>query len=221
MLARNRTTVKITTYVRSETESLDDILSLLQGRVFHVTKRAYLPSILAAGQIRPNADDTLPTSFGSSSNAFFRNRGCVSLFDYRPEPTEEMRFYRSKCWPFMPAQPGDSGIAILMLKPQVHSAIVPYTRWKEEGALSEMVVPYVEAGHPGPISAELIDEVLCLKIEEDPTSLPARLRKALKCRALTAQPHNTDARRALRLSNCRCARRWLRTLGENLWPHKN
>lgn len=79
----------------------------------------------------------------------------------------------------MPAQPDDDGIAILMLKPEVHSAIVLWTQWKEEGAWSEMVVPYVEVGHPGPISAELIDEVLYLKIEEVPTSLSARPRKAL------------------------------------------
>lgn len=170
--------MKITTYIRSETESLDDILSLLQGRVFHVTKRAYLSSILADGQIKPNTDAALPTTFDSSSNAFFRNRGCVSLFDYCPEPIEEIRCYRSKCWPFMPAEPGDDGIAILILKPEVHSAIVPWTQWKEEEAWNKMVVPYVEAGHPGPISAELIDEVLCLKIEEVPTSLSARLRKA-------------------------------------------
>ena len=177
-LARNRITVKLTSYFRSETESLDDILSLLQGRVFHVTKHAYLSSILADEQIKPNADGTLPTTFGFSSNAFFRNRGYVSLFDYRAEPTEDIRFYRRKCRPFMPAQPGDDGIAILILKPEVHSAIVPWTRSKEEGAPSEMVVPYVEAGHSGPISTELIDEVLCVKIEEDPMSFPARLRKA-------------------------------------------
>ena len=78
----------------------------------------------------------------------------------------------------MPTQSCDDGVAILVLKPDVHAALIPWTRWKEEGAWSEMVVPYVEAGHLGPISVDLIDEIVCLKIEEDPTSLAALLRKA-------------------------------------------
>jgi len=170
--------VKITTFARRETDSLDDILSLLQGRIFHVTKHAYLSSILADGEIKTNTDGSLPTTFGSSSNAFFRKRGCVALFDYRPEPTEEMMFYRRKCWPFMPARGCDDGIAILILKAEAHAAVIPWTRWKEEGDAKEMVVPFVEVGYRGPISVELVDEVLCLKLEEDPTSLAAHLRKA-------------------------------------------
>jgi hypothetical protein len=77
----------------------------------------------------------------------------------------------------MPGQPGDDGVAILILKPEIHSLLVPWTRWKEENALSEMVVPYVEAGHLGPISTDLIDQMFVVKIEEDPMSFTARLRK--------------------------------------------
>ena len=55
-LACNKTAMKLTSYVRSESEPIDDILSILQGRVFHVTKHKYLSSILADGQIKPNAD---------------------------------------------------------------------------------------------------------------------------------------------------------------------
>jgi len=170
--------VRITRHIRGESEPLDDILSLLQGRVFHVTKHEYLSSILADGQIKPNTDGTLPTTFGSSSNAYFRKRGCVAVFDYRAEPTEEIKFYRSKCWPFMPARDCNEGIAILLLKPDVYANLIPWTQSKEDGSLSEMVVPGVEAGHPGPIPLSAADEVLCLKLEEDPNSLAARLRKA-------------------------------------------
>ncbi len=170
--------MKLTTYVRSEMESFDDILSILQGRVFHVTKQTYLSSILEDGQIKPNADGALPSTFGSSYNAFFRNRNYVSLFDYRAEPTEDIQFYRRKCRPLFPAEPGEEGVAILIFKSEVLSSIVPWTRSKEEGVPSEMVVPYVEAGHLGPISIELIEEILCVKIEEDLMSYPARLRKA-------------------------------------------
>ena len=80
--------------------------------------------------------------------------------------------------PFMPARGCDDGIAILILKSEAHAAVIPWTRWKEEGDPKEMVVPFVEVGYRGPIAIDLIDEVVCLKLKEDPTSLAARLRKA-------------------------------------------
>jgi hypothetical protein len=155
---------------------MDDILSLMEGRVFHVTKNDYLPSILADEQIKPNTDGALPTTFGSSSNAYFRKRGCVALFDYRSTPTEEIRFHRSKCWPLMPAHDCKGGIAILLLKPEACDGLISWVESKKNGVPSEMIVPYVEAGYPGAISIELVDEVVCLKLEEDPNCLAARLR---------------------------------------------
>jgi len=169
--------VKTTAHIRRETESLDDISSLLEGRVFHVTKLAHLDAILIEGEIKPNGNGALPTTFGYVANGFFRKRNCVSLFDYRLEPTDKIRNFRMRCSPFQPALPDSDGIAILVFKPDVHAALIPWTRWKEENAFSDMVVPYVEAGYPGSISIDLIDEVICLKIEEDPNSLAAKLRK--------------------------------------------
>ena len=166
-----------TKYVRCETEPLDDVEALLQGCVFHVTKLAYLPSIVECGEIRPNADGALPTTFGSSKNAFFRNRNCVSLFDYRLEPTEEIKDFRRRCYPFRPAYPPNGAIAILILQPTVYDALIPWTMCKEENALSEMVVPYVEAGYPGPLPLRLVAEIMSVEITEDPKSLAAVLRK--------------------------------------------
>jgi hypothetical protein len=166
-------------YVRSESESLDDIEEYLQGKVFHVTRLAYLPSIIKSGEIRTNNSGMLPTTFGSSGNAFFKNRNCVSLFDYRPKPTEEIRNVRVRCYPFSPARPPNGAIAILILKPEVYDDLIPWTLSKEENALSEMIVPYVEAGYPGPISFDLVEEIISVEITEDPESFAARLRKAL------------------------------------------
>jgi hypothetical protein len=64
-----------------------------------------------------------------------------------------------------------------MLKKEVNEALVPWTRWKEEEARKEMVVPYVEAGHEGPISVDLIEEIICLEIEEDPNCYAALIRR--------------------------------------------
>ena len=168
--------MKVTEYVRLETESLDDITALLEGRVFHVTKRSNFDSIRSDGEIKANGDGTLETTFGYE-NAFFPKRDCVSLFDYRLEPPDET--FRMRLSPFKPAQsnPRSDGIAILFLKPEAYAALIPWTRCKEEDS-SEMIVPYVEAGYSGSISIDLIDEVIFLEIKEVPNSLSAQLRKA-------------------------------------------
>ena len=164
-------------YSRRETESLDDIEIYLQGRVFHVTRLAYLSSIVECGEIRPNSDGALPTTFGSSNNAFFRNRNCVSLFDYRPEPTDEIKDFRLRCYPFRPAFPPNGAIAILILRPAAYETLIPWTKWKDENVLSEMVVPHVEAGYPGPLPLRLVEEIISIEITEDTQSFAAQLRK--------------------------------------------
>jgi hypothetical protein len=164
-------------YSRRETEPLDDIKTYLQDRVFHVTRLAYLSSIVECGEIRPNSDRALPTTFGSSNNGFFRNRNCVSLFDYRPEPTDEIKDFRQRCYPFRPAFPPNGAIAILVLRPEAFDTLIPWTKWKDENALSEMVVPHVEAGYPGPLPLRLIEEIISIEITEDPQSFAAQLRK--------------------------------------------
>lgn len=164
-------------YVRRETESLDDLEKYLQGHVFHVTRLAYLPSIVECGEIRANCDGALPTTFGFSDNAFFRNRNCVSLFDYRSEPTEEIKELRSRCDPFRPAFPPNGGIAILILRPSAYEGLIPWTRWRDENASREMVVPQVETGYPGPLLLRLVAEIISLEITEDPESFAAQLRK--------------------------------------------
>jgi len=112
--------MRVSPYRRRESEPLDDLRALLQGRVFHVARLAALQSILEAGEVRANQDRSLPTTFGYLENGYFRNRGCVALFDYRAELSEQLEFYRSKCDPYGMASPENSGIAILFLKPAAH-----------------------------------------------------------------------------------------------------
>lgn len=162
---------------RKEGVSLADVDAMIEGHVFHVTRFAYWEAISVCGEVRPNTDGQLPSSFGFSDNSYFKNRGCVSLFDYRTPPDDTILDFRRRCHPFQPAKPGGDGIAILVLSKSAHGNLVPWTRCKEENALCEMVVPYVEIGHPGPISFSKIDQVIFLHIEEDPTSFAATLRR--------------------------------------------
>jgi hypothetical protein len=120
----------------------------------------------------------LPTTFGYLENGYFRNRGCVSLFDYRAEPTEQLEFFRSKCDPFQMAAPGRGGVAILFVAEAAYDQMLPWSQWKDENALSEMVVPHVEAGYRGSMSIELFDEIVTLELAEDPDSTMAIDRRA-------------------------------------------
>jgi hypothetical protein len=166
-------------YIRSESEPLGDIEAYLQGKVFHVTKLNYLSSIIECGEIKTNIKGELPSTFGVYNN-FFKNRNCVSLFDYRPEPTEKINGFRHRCHPLQPARPPSVGVAILFLSQKIYDDLVPWTKWKEENALREMIVPHVEAGYPGYIPLELVTEIIAVEITEDPTSLAACLRRCSK-----------------------------------------
>lgn len=155
---------------------MGDIEAEMEGRVFHVTRMAYLDSIVTAGEIRTNRDGALPTTFGYPGNGFFRSRDCVSLFDYREPPNDEIKEFRRRCYPFTPARPPNGAIAVLFVSPAAYDELVPWTRWKDENASSEMVVPHVEVGYPGPLPLRLVDEVISIELKEDPHSLAARLR---------------------------------------------
>ncbi len=167
--------------VRSESESLDDIKEYLQGKVFHVTKIDYLPSIIKCGVIKIDPEDKLPTTFGIY-NGFFKNRNCVSLFDYRPEATKEINDFRRRCYPFQPARLPSKGIAILFLKSEYWTNLIPWTQWKEEKAYEEQIVPYVEVGYPVSIPLTHIGEIISVELTEGPNSISATYRKISESR---------------------------------------
>jgi hypothetical protein len=181
--------LKVSKYERSETESLDDLRALMQGRVFHVSRLGSLRQILADGEIRHNRDRLLPTAFGYLSNGYFRNRGCVSVFDYRADATDVIAERRSRCCPFSPASPDSDGIAIFVLDPATHARLRPWTDWEDEKASSEMVVPRVEAGYPGAIPLALISEILTLEVIEDRGSVMAAFRRAREKRLGVSGDH--------------------------------
>jgi hypothetical protein len=155
-------------------DPLDKLMNHLEGRVFHVTKACYWPEIYASGEINPNINGELKTSFGSSKNSYFKNKGCVSLFDYRNIYEEEPQKHMYKCCPTNPLN-ADSGIAILIFKPEIHSKLQSWEGWKN-GDLSQMVVPHVEAGYFGSIPLSLVKKVIIVTISEDRNSLAAMLR---------------------------------------------
>ena len=171
--------MKETKLVLPERTLNEALLPLLRGRVFHVTLADTLMAIRADGEIRPNTTGQYSSPVGRC-NSFFRNRGCVSLFDYRSATEEELAGSLSKCsaatW--VHASRG-SELAILLLAHERCPELQRWSLWKDENALSKMIVPHVEAGHQGPVSLDLVDEVLRIRVERDESSLGAALSAAL------------------------------------------
>lgn len=136
----------------------EEFLPLLIGRVFHVTRRSVLDQILTSGYILANQQGQRETTFGSSRQSYFRKRGCVSVFDYRSASYQQIYNASCKCSPFrVPRANGE--LAYLFLSKEQHDRLLPWTEWKEEQALSDMIVPHVEAGYPGNIPIRSIEEV--------------------------------------------------------------
>lgn len=171
--------MKITKLQFSETGLFESLKPYLSGRVFHVTKESNLSDILECGEIRPNQDGFYPSTFGPY-NSFFGNRGCVCLFDYRPETAEHFEEHHKKCLPTQKASP-ESGIAIFFVSESVYPILKPWTLLKEEKAYREQVLPYLEVGHPGPIVLENIEEVFVVSVIEDPdVPIAVKIKRGLK-----------------------------------------
>jgi hypothetical protein len=160
----------------------DTLLPLLLGRVFHVTRRNVSEQILAEGVIQANANSELPTVFGSS-NSFFRKRGCISFFDYRSATAEQIEAALGKCSPYHlpssnPELLNEPSVSYLFLSEAAQDRLISWSKWKEEEAYSDKVVPWVEAGYPGEVPLTFIERVLHVTIDYPTDSLAAKLHRA-------------------------------------------
>lgn len=161
---------------------LDSILlpSLL-GRVFHVTRLNVFEQIRAAGEIRANANGEFSTIFGST-NSYFRQRSCISFFDYRSASRKQIEDAVGKCSPYHlpsadPEFMNEPNIAFLFLSKIAHDRLIPWTKWQEEEAYSDKIIPWVEAGYPDSVPITLIEEVLRAKIDYPTDTIATALRR--------------------------------------------
>ena len=141
-----------------EIQCFEDLLPWLNGMVFHVTTPGAANAIEASGHIEPNTTG-ISSPFGNTSNGYFRNRGCVSLFDYRACGSPEWNEHSHKCLPTLPLTASDP-IVILFLRAHEFAKLLPWSLWKEEEAWSQRVVPHIEVGYPGKLTVSAIDRVL-------------------------------------------------------------
>lgn len=175
-----------TELVRVEGDSLTDIEDIPDGKVFHVTSLPNWDLIRQSGSILPNPGGQFPTTFGSK-NSYFRKRGCVSVFDYRVKPRKAID-YRCRCDALRRVQPDTPGVAILFLHPAIYPKLLSWELCRDEVMLREQIVPYVEAGHPGPIPIAFIESVVYFRRTEDPNSFVAMIRRSIRREGKTIQP---------------------------------
>jgi hypothetical protein len=152
------------------------LMPRLMGRRFHVTCRDRVPAIEAAGTIYHNLDRDLPTAYGSSSNSFFRNRACVSVFDYSIASAEQVDESLRKCTPYQAGRKCDWQLAFYFLRPEAE--LRSWKEWKETESWREMVVPFVEAGHEGDIPLSTIEELLEVWIDYQPGPLEVAIQQS-------------------------------------------
>jgi hypothetical protein len=153
-----------------------ELLARLLGKAFHVSKMANYSGILKAGSIHPNPDCAYETSFGSSSNSFFKNRGCVSVFDYRNVPQEKFDQFAGRCHPLTAAR-DDGKMVVFVLCTEAANNLISWENWKTEEAHSEMVVPYVEAGYKGSLALTYVETILIVHVVPDPDPVVKALKR--------------------------------------------
>ena len=97
--------MKLTEIHIEQGDALQQLMPVLEGKVFHVSKLKNLSKIRELGKILPNESGNLETSFGSSKKSLFRNKSCVSVFDYRNIHAENSQKHMYKCLPTAPLTP--------------------------------------------------------------------------------------------------------------------
>lgn len=142
-------------------EDLDSILHSLMGKIFHATTVESLKNISKSGFIAPNQSNLYTSPFGKH-NGYFKARGCISFFDYRPH--SQLKNYINHCLPTKIFE-HSNGIAILELSPHRYSDLIGWENWKKEGLLNQQIVPYIEKGIEGKVS---MDDICSVNIIDRP-----------------------------------------------------
>ncbi len=150
-----------------ERELTATVLPMLTGRVFHVTSGEAYMRIAEHGSIKANDQADLSTSFEFSNLSYFRRRGCVSVCDLREKTDEEVRDGLGK-YNFIRPRQEWLVVAYLFLGESARERLVTWADAVREAGATIQGVPHIEAGHPGPVSVDEVEEVLLVEVIPDP-----------------------------------------------------
>jgi hypothetical protein len=153
--------VKVTE-LRCERQDLrPTLLPLLVGSVFHVTGPAAYECILQDAAIRPNTEAERPFNHSFSKVSYFRLGGCVSVCDLRALAGDELETAMGKYNFLLPWSTVESTVVIhLILGARARRRSITWADAVRESGPTIQGVPHLEAGHPGAISLEDIEEMI-------------------------------------------------------------
>ena len=140
-----------------------ELLPQLIGRVFHVTTIEAVKGIVVEERVRWDAGTP------RYANAYCRSISGVSVCDLRVSTPEQIDLALDKYY-FLDPTHGRSSPAFLFLNERCFPRLIPGRRQMEDRDLEKLVVPYIEACHPGDIPVAEIDKALCVEIQRDPPS---------------------------------------------------
>lgn len=150
-------------YLVIPSEKLEETLfPRLAGSVFHVTTQGAAKQIIADGEIRNNKSGQFEFMFPQAENSYFRQRGCVCLFDLRSKSQEEIEEALTKYY-FINPYSTDKPV-FFILNTSFYPDLVPYTEYLNEKAYDTVIIPHVEVGYLGNISLEMISMILWVEV---------------------------------------------------------
>jgi hypothetical protein len=131
-------------------DGLDQLLSVFQQGVYHLTSVQGYFGIKSDGYIRPN-DGSFPDTYPQSAISYGRDRGYVSLFDFE-SPTEIQILQQYWKWEGFIFRHKPATILIGFDRQKLASELIYYKQATEEAGVKPMKIPHLEVWYPKPIS---------------------------------------------------------------------
>jgi len=103
--------------------------------------------------------------YHQSENSYFRNKGCVSVFDLRTSTADQvdealLKYYFLNPFP-------DNRPVFLILSRSCYGGLIPWSTSIAKAGCRAMVIPHVEAGYPSEIPLSLIDSALFVTVKKE------------------------------------------------------
>ena len=75
----------------------DELYNMMEDHVFHITPWSNTQKILDLGRINNNRERQYNSPYSDVQKAFFRDKGYVSLFDYRNPGYKNFAYNKTNC----------------------------------------------------------------------------------------------------------------------------
>ncbi|WP_133245471.1 hypothetical protein [Pelagibaculum spongiae] len=136
-----------------EIDSFSQLKEAMKGKVFHVTSMESLLEIKKSGCFLNNLSENRSSWFGNT-NGYFRNKGCISFFDYR-KIDDCPEWLPGRCNPLDILR--HDSMALLVIKPEAYLKLVVPGRRETSKERKMNLVPMIEVGIKSSLSLKLIE----------------------------------------------------------------